>query len=406
MVNSAGTSEPKSYWHLADVITRSMEYAAMIPAGEEMDYAKAAIADSVHAHMVADVPVGAFLSAGLDSSTVVGLAQKITHHPMQTITLAFEEFKNRPVDEVPTAIEIAKYLGVSHKCITVSMQDMEEQLDSFLATMDQPTIDGINTWFVSKAAADTGLKVALSGLGGDELLGGYSTFKAIPGLVSVWNQSHSSSLIGHASRMAYNLCRSRWSSSPSKKFRLGLLDGSFLSAYQVERGIFMPWELKHILKEDVIHAGLHRLRENGLENLDVGSHLNEFGQVAYLEATHYMRNQLLRDTDWVGMAHSLEIRVPLVDSLLTETIIGLAATGRLGDDKAILPASLSKGLPKAALERPKTGFTVPIWRWLRKSKELDAWKRVKLLRRSNVHDYNRWAYTLLSREPNVATALK
>ncbi len=118
-----------------------------------------------------------------------------------------------------------------------------------------------------------------------------------------------------------------------------------------------------------------------------------------------MRNQLLRDSDWAGMAHSLEIRVPFVDRTLTETVAGLAASGRLGPGKSALWEALDRPLPPEARERPKTGFTVPLWKWLRNSAETSSWKRIRLLRRQNVQDYNRWAYTLLARMPEAAGVL-
>ena len=401
-ITESGVDSPECYWRLDEMITKACAAASDIPAGEETEYARAALLDSVRAHMVADVPVGAFLSAGLDSSTVVGLAQTVTDHPLQTITLAFDEFKGRPVDEVPIAIDIAKHLGVAHHCVAVSMTDVEKELSTFLAAMDQPTIDGINTWFVSRAAAQTGLKVALSGLGGDELLGGYRTFRTVPHSVRRWSAYQYLPWLGRLWRIGYQCLVTPWSKTSPKEAGRILLGGSFAGAYQIERGMFMPWELEQVLRPEFVAVGLARL-QIGPEG---GKKLNNFGQVAYLEATRYMRNQLLRDTDWVGMAHSLEIRVPLVDAVLTEKLIGLAATGRLGENKAILPKTLPNGLPPSALARPKTGFTVPIWKWLRKSPELDAWKGVKYLRRGNVHDYNRWAYTLVARLPGAAEMLK
>jgi asparagine synthase (glutamine-hydrolysing) len=119
-----------------------------------------------------------------------------------------------------------------------------------------------------------------------------------------------------------------------------------------------------------------------------------------------MRNQLLRDSDWVSMAHSLEIRVPFVDSTLTEAVIGLAAKGRLGEGKSLLPQVLAKPLPDRALRRPKTGFTVPTWRWLRHRPDMSAWKEVPILRQPRIHDNRRWAYTLLHRIPETHGLLK
>jgi asparagine synthase (glutamine-hydrolysing) len=175
----------------------------------------------------------------------------------------------------------------------------------------------------------------------------------------------------------------------------------------IERGVVKPWELGHVLDREFVRAGLARLGElaNELDGAS-GPGVNGFAKVSILESTRYMRNQLLRDSDWAGMAHSLEIRVPLVDSVLTEQLAGLAATGRFQFGKAALLQTLPQGLPASATNRPKTGFTVPLWQWLRKSTATADWKRVKFLRRPNVHDYSRWAYTLLSNSPDTAELLK
>jgi len=133
--------------------------------------------------------------------------------------------------------------------------------------------------------------------------------------------------------------------------------------------------------------------------------LNDFGKVAYLEATRYMRNQLLRDSDWTGMAHSLEIRVPMVDSVLTERVIGLAASGRMRGGKAMLADLVPGALPPAILNRPKTGFSIPIWVWLRQSAAA-AWKRSRFLARHNVGACSRWAYCVLASRPETAEALR
>lgn len=224
-------------------------------------------------------------------------------------------------------------------------------------------------------------------------------------MVKRWRPLQGLPFVGRIYRHAYQLFINPWVSASPKNAGLALLGGTYPGAYQIARGVFMPWELTHVLQDEVVREGLDRLN-NEVESIDPAEDLNDFARVACLESTRYMRNQLLRDTDWVGMAHSLEIRVPLVDSVLTESLIGLAMTGRLGKNKAVLPASLTKGLPQNVLDRPKTGFTVPIWKWLRKSKGLDQWRAVKQLNRANVHDYNRWAYSLLARMPGVQELLR
>ena len=139
-----------------------------------------ALLDSVRHHLVADVPVGAFLSSGIDSGALVGLMRDAGQQDIQTVTLAFEEFRGRSEDEAPIAAEIAAQYGTRHTTRVVTEQEFRDDLPKILEAMDQPTIDGLNTWFVSKAARELGLKVAISGLGGDELFGGYPSFRDVP----------------------------------------------------------------------------------------------------------------------------------------------------------------------------------------------------------------------------------
>lgn len=404
-VGTAGRSDPARYWDVASAIAQSVARAAEVPSGEEREFVRAALIDSVRAHMVADVPVGAFLSAGLDSSTLVGLAREIRGQRLRTVTLTFEDFAGKPTDELPLAREIAHQLDVDHAAVILCMSDVEAQLPAFFGAMDQPTIDGINTWFVSMATAQAGLKVALSGLGGDELLGGYRTFGRIPEMVAKYRAFAKLPRISRAYRRAHAML-SAWFDFIDPR-NAGLLEygGTMDGAYRIQRGVFMPWELNQVLDPEFARQGLLRQPEPASTGPTASGASEGFAEVMKLESSRYMRNQLLRDTDWISMAHSLEVRVPLVDRKLTECIAGLAATGRIGSGKSILPAALAHPLPSAVLEKPKTGFTVPIWKWLRKSPQFDFWKRNDRLRRRNVHDYKRVAYAVAARFPDAAAVL-
>jgi asparagine synthase (glutamine-hydrolysing) len=403
--DSNGVRPPRRYWDLGDAIARSTDRAGDIPLGAEVEYLREALRDSVRHHLEADVPVGAFLSAGLDSSTVVGLAAEMGHGSIDTVTLAFEEFRGRAMDELPTATQIARHLGVRHSAIVARLEDIPGEMRRFLAAMDQPTVDGVNTWFVSRATASVGLKVALSGLGGDELLGGYQTFRDVPALVRRWGWVGDHPGLGRMLRRGLAVLL-RGSRDP-RRAALPELAHSYPGAYQVVRGLFMPWELSDILDPDAARAGLTRLAEDAAwPGADPGNgRLSPLGRIVRLESERYMRNQLLRDTDWTSMAHSLEVRVPLVDRRLTEAVVGLAAAGRLGSGKTLLPLMLARGLPEAAMTRPKTGFTVPVWRWLHQLSELDAWKGHRLLRRANTDPLRRWAYCVLREYPETVNLL-
>ena len=180
-VDRVGTRETKQYFSIADTYCRCGGRDARPQAMKICRLgAREALLDSVRHHLVADVPVGAFLSSGIDSGALVGLMRDAGQQDIQTVTLAFEEFRGRSEDEAPIAAEIAAQYGTRHTTRVVTEQEFRDDLPKILDAMDQPTIDGLNTWFVSKAARELGLKVAISGLGGDELFGGYPSFRDVP----------------------------------------------------------------------------------------------------------------------------------------------------------------------------------------------------------------------------------
>lgn len=406
LVTHSGVGAPRQFWDLALVIAQSMRDAESIPPGQELSVLREALRDSVRAHLVADVPVGAFLSAGLDSSTLVGFAKELTGD-VRTITFSSEEFRGSEDEEGPLAAEVARHFGVSNERRMISRAEFDNDIDAFLRAMDQPTIDGLNTWFVSKAASEAGLKVALSGVGGDELFGSYSTFSSVPAMADQYRGLSPYPAIGNAMLWLNSTLRSRNSKARPMLAGAARFGGTIDGAYLLQRGWIPPWDLNKVIRSDVAHEGLARLATRApLIDGSASDHLNPFGRVAYLEATRYMRNQLLRDADWAAMAHSLEIRVPLVDVRLTERVIGLAACNRFQNGKAAMAQVVPGGLPEAVALRPKTGFSIPIWVWLHNSASASAWKRNRFLSGQNVGAYSRWAYCILSTIPETAMELK
>lgn len=316
-------------------------------------------------HLVADVPVGAFLSAGIDLSALLGLMRDTGQNDIKTVTLAFSEFRGRPDDEAPLAEAVARQYGTTHTTRIVTESEFAADLPRILEAMDQPSIDGINTWFVSKAARELGLKVAISGLGGDELFGGYPSFHDIPRWVRLLAVPSKIPFLGKISRKL-GLQLGRVLGGNPKAAGMIELGGSYAGAYLLRRGLFMPWELGQVLDREVIAQGLRRLSPLRLINCELEPRpISAFGRVSTLESVLYMRNQLLRDTDWASMAHSIEVRVPLVDSVLLRMIAALPiATSRAKIPKLSLALSPSRELPSPVLSKAKTGFTTPIARWL------------------------------------------
>jgi asparagine synthase (glutamine-hydrolysing) len=322
---------------------------------------RAALLDSVRHHLIADVPVGVFLSSGLDSTTLTALVREVTTSPVQTITLGFNEFLGTQKDEVALAEFVADSYHTDHKTRWISKDDFADEYEHLLEVMDQPTIDGVNSYFISQAAAKTGHKVTISGLGGDELFGSYPSFQDIPRSVRAFHPFHMLPLLGKGFRFVSAPILKHFT---SPKFS-GLLEygGSYGGAYLLRRGLFMPWELPGILDSDMVREGWNELQTLPCLNDTTKSIENTHLKVSALEMTWYMRNQLLRDTDWASMAHSLEIRLPFVDVELVRSLAPLFASNHAPTklDMAMTPAN---GLPKDILYRAKRGFVVPIQEWL------------------------------------------
>ncbi|WP_103027270.1 asparagine synthase (glutamine-hydrolyzing) [Salinibacter altiplanensis] len=318
-----------------------------------------ALLDSVEHHLIADVDVGLFLSAGLDSATLTALAAEV-HDRVKTVTLGFEEFRDTPEDEAPGAERIAERYDTNHETVWVTQQDFAAAHDDLLGAMDQPTIDGVNSYFVSRAARKAGLKVALSGLGGDELFGGYPSFSQIPRLVSTVGALPGAATIGKGFRAVAAPIIERFT---SPKYA-GLLEYSddYAGAYLLRRGLYMPWELPEMLDPDLVRAGWEQLQPMARLRETIDDISDEHLRVTALESSWYMRNQLLRDTDWASMAHSLEVRTPLVDRTLLGRIAPLIA--RHGLSKQDMARTPKQPLPDDLLNRPKSGFTVPVRKWL------------------------------------------
>jgi asparagine synthase (glutamine-hydrolysing) len=389
-VDRVGARETKQYFNVADMYCRAEAASATISDEDQQLAAREALLDSVRHHLVADVPVGAFLSSGIDSGALVGLMRDAGQREIQTVTVAFEEFRGRREDEAPIAAEVASRYGTRHTTRVVTEQEFHNDLPKILEAMDQPTIDGLNTWFVSKAARELGLKVAISGLGGDELFGGYPSFREVPLCARALAVPARIPALGDSTRW---LMTSVFSQSLNPK-AAGLLKygGSYAGAYFLRRGLFMPWELKAVIGADTARLGLRRLNPiRHIEALLKPKPSSSFSRIAVLESSLYMRNQLLRDTDWASMAHSLEVRVPLVDSKLLSQFASITARNG-SQSKRLLANSPGVPLPPEVAERPKTGFTTPIQSWLQRDNRIQEWRRVPSLAAYKCAWARRWAF--------------
>lgn len=371
-VDAGGVRDTRRYYSIAGTLVRGKRDEAAAHLIHPPLLVRELVTDSLRHHLVSDVPVGAFLSSGIDSSALVALATEAAGLAPRTVTLQFEEFRDSDFDEAPLADRFAAHIGSDHVTRLVTRDEFLADLPALFKAMDQPTIDGTNTWFVSKAAAERGLKVAISGLGGDELFGSYPSFRDLPRLVALGRVPFAAAIAG---RLARN----------PKADAVARYGGTWAGAYLLKRGLFLPEDLPALMGAEAANEGLTRLSmlEHIREMIDPDPG-TPFARVAALEASLYMRNQLLRDTDWSSMAHSLEVRTPLVDATLLRQIAPLLLIEKerckqhfAGSPRQPLPAWLS--------ERRKTGFSVPLAEWMQlpadgTSTRMRSWARLVMER--------------------------
>ncbi len=339
--------------------------------------------ESLAMHLRSDVPVATFLSAGRDSGAIASLAAELSAENVRALTLGFDEMRDTALDEVPLATEVAHTLGIHQEFQYIDRAHFIADREDLLDAMDQPTIDGVNSYFIGKLARHFGFKVALSGLGGDELFGGYPSFGQIPRSVHLLSACNAVPAVGRAFRLVTAPLMSHFT---SPKYA-GLLEygGTFAGAYLLRRSLYMPWELPHIMDPDMARIGWQQLATVDQLNAFIHPldriqqpHARDFLRVALLELSTYMRAQLLRDTDWAGMAHSVEIRVPFVDIQLMRDLAPLQLS-QFTPQKRDITSCLKNHLPPSVLDRPKTGFTVPVREWIQhevqQERGLRSWAR-------------------------------
>jgi len=317
--------------------------------------------DAVKSHLVSDVPVGLFLSGGIDSTAIAALMRKNYPEKIQSFSIVFP---GTTLDEGAFAQLAADTFQLEHHELSLSAKDLMQELPQIIAAMDEPSIDGINTYFVSKLAREHRTKVVLSGLGGDELFWGYPSYRLMPKLARLYSALRW--IPGGRQLAVAALGRSKDPKMESMQdfFRHG---GSPEAAYFSIRRLFLNDERKALLKNPPVDSFsplhyLHQLSANGTHPL----HPSE--TAALLEFRGYMHNQLLRDTDCMAMAHGVEVRVPFLDHPLVEAVNAIPAKQKLTrQPKALLLQATAALIPKAIYDRPKMGFTFPFETWMKSS---------------------------------------
>ncbi|MBI4454641.1 MAG: asparagine synthase (glutamine-hydrolyzing) [Acidobacteria bacterium] len=321
------------------------------------------LSQSVAQHLLSDVPLGVFLSGGMDSGTVVGLMSQAVREPVRSFTIHFRETE---FDESRAAIATAEYWKTQQTTVLLTGDEILHDLPQAVAAMDQPTVDGVNSWYVSRAARRGGVKVALSGLGGDELFGGYPTFREIP-----WME-RAGALLCHGPlllrRMGASVTgRLLGKNDVAAKLDAFLRDDTYFPhPYYVHRVLFTPARCEELLRARHRNGSVAAAwRRKVADDLDHAAFYDAVGAISYLELRNYLLCTLLRDADCMSMAHSLELRVPMLDHELVEYVIRvpgrLKVTGKRA--KPLLVGAM-KGILLPGRRYEKRPFTFPWRAWL------------------------------------------
>ena len=330
------------------------------------------VEEGLKLHLASDVPLAVFLSGGIDSSAVANLAQRVSDHPVHSFTLAFE---NESLNEGPIARRIAAEIGTDHQEIVLTEDQFRDNLDAALDSLDQPTFDGLNAYYISRAIRAAGFTVAVSGTGGDELFGGYGSFRELP-LLHSWSKRTQwvpRKLKGAAASLGLAPLQrtdgqvrpqSRWAKLPDM-VRNG---DDLLTLYQLAYALFLPEFQQELLTRDFaepLPIGLPEEMQMRLRRETEGR--SPASAISVMEHRLFLGERLLRDNDAASMAVSLEQRVPFVDQVVFECVDRLPDRLRfqpLGK-KAVLRRVGLRGLDTQLFDRPKSGFVMPFDDWIR-----------------------------------------
>jgi asparagine synthase (glutamine-hydrolysing) len=320
--------------------------------------------ESVRMQLVSDVPVGVFLSGGIDSSSLVDILSRSGTRP-STFSIVFRE---ADYSEAEYSRAVAQHFRTDHHEIMVAQSDLFAAIHPAIHAMDLPTIDGINTYFVSEQTRAAGVKVVLSGLGGDEMFAGYSSFRTVPRMerfARAWDcmpKAVRSPLASMFRTLAPANDQNR------KLIALSRNGGGIVHPYFLSRMLFTLEQQNQLLPAmETNSAAFLRAQKPLTESLSRALGLDPVNRVSYLEARCYMLNTLLRDSDFMSMAHGLEVRVPLIDHRLARRILALPGSWKLDSrtPKPLLVGALDGRLPEQIVHRRKRGFTLPFEHWLR-----------------------------------------
>ena len=364
LIWQSGEIQQKKYWQISFDSPLSNQ---SISVSEAIAKTRSALLDSVKHHFISDVPVGVFLSGGIDSTAIVAIARQIQSNDqadkLRTYSIVFNE---EQWNEGSLAQQVAKDFDTKHTEYLITADIGKKLLPDFLRSLDQPTIDGFNTFCVSQIASQDNMKVVLSGLGSDEMFGGYSTFQQVPNIVK---QREKIAFLNAIAGLVGNGLE-RFSNSPKYR-RLGAFltkENSLNNAYGLARGVFSVREAYQLVQLYLGQEARDQLPTEVVNFSKAASYDSihfptTTDEVSYLELSRYMRNQLLSDSDVMSMRWGLELRVPFVDSQLFSEISAIPAAIRLRKGKQLLKEAIPE-IPSYIANRPKRGFTFPFEIWM------------------------------------------
>ena len=317
---------------------------------------------AIQRRSIADVPVGAFLSGGIDSAAVVGALSEVSSGKVNTFTVAFEESEFSEGDDAKL---IAKRFNTQHTEMKLSAAELVKDIPGILSSMDHPSGDGINTYVVSKATKEQGISVALSGLGGDELFSGYPIFRQMDKIGAYkWMLSYPKGLRNAVGSIYDSFKKSVASDKIHEILKLDYFD--LESAYPLGRKLFMDDEIKAVLKVPLIENNNKKIAHHSVSYDTPGFDFPFQSKVSMMEFQTYLTNVLLRDADQMSMAHALEIRVPFLDHQLVQYMLNVPDDLKLTKQpKQLLVESLGDLLPTDLLNKPKKGFVFPWVDWMK-----------------------------------------
>lgn len=331
---------------------------------EQVQKVKSLVEEAIEKRLVADVPMGSFLSGGIDSSITSIVASQKLSEPLNTFSVVFDEaeFSERPYIQ-----KVVDQYKTKHHYIELKAQDFLDEIPNALVAMDHPSGDGPNTYVISKATKNAGITMALSGLGGDEVFGGYPIFSQAPALMQKkWLLSFPKGirkLMG-----SFNKLKEGNSIAAQKKkalLELDLFDAEYI--YQYSRQIFLDPTIKQLLKQSSLPENrVLRHTNNYIGYEKEGFAFPTMSKISIAEMETYMQNTLLRDTDQMSMAHALEIRVPFLDHHLVEYVLQIQDQFKVGQyPKNLLVEAFQQELPREVYDRKKMGFVLPYEHWMK-----------------------------------------